>query len=271
MMTNIHNKYIHYLNSRDRLSGNDNNFTMRIQLPPNNDFDSVVVLQLAIPKSYYLIESGYNIFVFNNHGTNCIVTLPPGNYTKTAFISMFNTACSSAVPTISGNNLTISGLSQSTGKWTYHITGNVSLTHQIILNGWLSEKLGFDKNSTNTFTGDTLVSTNVVKLQQEDTLFLLSDMVDSTLDSKGCLQEIFTNTADYATITYLCQTPELYVKRLAMNRNNAYWFSLVNENNKSIQLNGLNMVLTLCFFKSNDIDEIQRQNILIKNLEKMNM
>lgn len=270
MMSNIHNKYIYYLNSRDRLTGTDNNFSMRIPLPPNNDFDSVICLQLAIPKSYYLIESGYNTFTFNNHGTNCVITLPPGNYTKTAFITMFNTACTSAVPSISGNNLTITGLSQSTGKWTYHITGSTSLTHQIILNGWLAEKLGFDRNSTNTFIGDTLISENVVKLQQEDTLFLLSDMVDSSLDSKGCLQEIFTNTPDYATITYLCQTPELYVKRLAMNRNNTYWFSLVNENNKSIQLNGLNMVLTLCFFKSNDIDEIHRENILIKNLEKMN-
>jgi len=39
-----------YVNSRDRLSGTDENFTYNINFPPNVDFTHVVCLDAAYPE-----------------------------------------------------------------------------------------------------------------------------------------------------------------------------------------------------------------------------
>ena len=55
--------YIAYVNSYNKLVSTDStsDFTVMIDLP-NNNINKVVVLQMAIPKSYYLVQKGYNTF-----------------------------------------------------------------------------------------------------------------------------------------------------------------------------------------------------------------
>ena len=122
-------------------------------------------------------------------------------------------------------------------------------------------------NSTNTFIGNVLVSTNCIKLQLEDTLFILSDCSNAL---SGVLQEVYCNSADFSNITFFQQNAELYSKHLICNQNNVFRFTLTDENFRPINLNGLNMNMTLIFYKNNDESEISKENILLNNMEKLN-
>ena len=68
-MALITSKRIFYINTRSRLSGTDSNFTYSLPMPPNAEYDKACVLQCSIPKSYYLIEAGYNTFQLRENGS----------------------------------------------------------------------------------------------------------------------------------------------------------------------------------------------------------
>jgi len=273
-------KYISYVNSYNRVVSSDStsNFSVQINLPKNNVFDRVVVSQVSIPKSYYMIPLGYNTFtLLEPTKLPQVVSIPCGNYTRTNLLLQLalslNTASSLnyVLPLVSPYtyNVTASVL---TGKLVFTCggtqhsgAGQAQPSFSFTTNVY--EQLGFPSNSTNTFVGNILMSTNCIKLQLEDTLFILSDCSNAL---SGVLQEVYCNSADFSNITFFQQNAELYSKHLICNQNNVFRFTLTDENFRPINLNGLNMNMTLIFYKNNDESEISKENILLNNMEKMN-
>jgi len=273
-------KYISYVNSYNRVVSSDStsNFSVQINLPKNNVFDRVVVSQVSIPKSYYMIPLGYNTFtLLEPTKLPQVVSIPCGNYTRTNLLLQLalslNTASSLnyVLPLVSPYtyNVTASVL---TGKLVFTCggtqhsgAGQAQPSFSFTTNVY--EQLGFPSNSTNTFVGNILMSTNCIKLQLEDTLFILSDCSNAL---SGVLQEVYCNSADFSNITFFQQNAELYSKHLICNQNNVFRFTLTDENFRPINLNGLNMNMTLIFYKNNDESEISKENILLNNMEKLN-
>ena len=72
-----------------------------------------------------------------------------------------------------------------------------------------------------------------------------------------------TTSVNYSSIAWDNPSPEYYSHLLSSKNNNTYSFSLTDENSELIQLNGLNMNMTLMFYKK---DEIFNQ---IRNYMKM--
>jgi hypothetical protein len=266
-------KYISYVNSYNRVVKSDStsNFSVQINLPKNNVFDRVVVSQVSIPKSYYMIPLGYNTFTLQEPTKlSQVVTIPAGNYTRTNLLLQLALSLNTAsalnyiLPVVSPYtyNVTASTL---TGKLVFTCGGINQPSFSFTTNVY--EQLGFPSNSTNTFVGNVLISTNCIKLQLEDTLFILSDCSNAL---SGVLQEVYCNSADFSNITFFQQNAELYSKHLICNQNNVFRFTLTDENFRPINLNGLNMNMTLIFYKNNDESEISKENILLNNMEKMN-
>ena len=239
--------YIAYINSYKKLVSTDStfNFTVMINLPKNNNFNKVVVLQMSIPKSYYLVQNGYNTFhIYEpDNGLNHLVTIPFGNYTRSLFMAQLGVSIGTAVPPCSGSySITFSS---STGKFTYSVSGAV-LQPSIKTTSNLFEQLGFTSNSTNTFVGGIIESTTCIKLQLEDTLFVLSDCSNAL---SGVLQEVYCNSSDFSNITFSQYNEEMYSKTFIRNNNNVFRFSITDENFRPMDLNGLNMNMTLCFYR----------------------
>eukprot|EP00732_Lithocolla_globosa_P000405 Lithocolla_globosa_v1_NODE_121_length_6109_cov_174.362075.p1 type:complete len:207 gc:universal NODE_121_length_6109_cov_174.362075:4852-4232(-) len=91
-------KQIFYVNSRNRLiiSGDNNsNFSYEFNIDPNIEYDSVVMLDGSVPKSNYMVSSGYNTFtVTENLGAGDLVrtiTMPLGNYTRDSYLKVLKT------------------------------------------------------------------------------------------------------------------------------------------------------------------------------------
>ena len=213
-----------------------------------------------IPKSYYLIQNGplENIFQLKENNTTVTVTVPIGSYLLSTFKTVIGTLLSTASPNGLTYTLTYPASSgPDTGKWTYTQT-NAAIVSSIICNEHLFEPLGFLSNSTNVFSGTTIVSTCVIKLQSEDRLLLHSNIamnpgIDDVLVSINS-----TTSINYSSINYECPAPEFYSHLLSSKNNNTYSFSLSDENGELIQLNGLHLNITLLLVKKDPIfDQIR--------------
>ena len=252
MPISVKEKYIAYINSYRKLVSSDStsNFSVLVNLPKNNDFDRVVVSQLSIPKSYYLVQNGYNTFIINENGVDKTITINVGNYSKTTFLTELKRAfTSSSSPALSW--VYAITFDTPTGKLNFTVSGNTSQPC-IKTTTNLFEQLGFNSNSSNFFVSNSLTSTNCIKLQLEDTLLILSDMSNAL---SGVLQEVYCNNSDFSNITFNQYNAELYSKNFIRNTNNVSRFTLTDENFRPIDLNGLNMVMTLIFYKHNDAQQ----------------
>ena len=202
------------MNSRDRISGTDKNFD-NIKFP-EHEFDRVVVLNALIPKSYYLIQNGpfENIFELKEDATTVTVTVPVGSYLLSTFKNIIGALLIPASPngltytlTYPTNNL------PDTGKWTF-TQNNAAIQSSIIVNAHFFEPFGFLSASTNAFTGTTLESTCVIKLQSEDRLKISSNCClngrDDVLVSINS-----TSSINYSSINYICPAPEFYSRILS--------------------------------------------------------
>lgn len=251
-MSLISNKKIFYINSNKRISGTHSNFTYYLDYDfNNNNFDSVVVLQALIPKSYYLVEDndGLNYFTVRELGVNRNIFIPEGNYSRGSFQTTVQSLLTST--SINGWVYTIS-FSSLVGKYTYSVTGNSSNQPSFIFNNEFYEPFGFNKGVTYTFTANTITSVNIVNLNREDSLYLHSDIASDGTDD--VLQEIFaSSSADFTDIRFQNFNIEAYSKTLTSNSKNIYQFTLTDENDVHIDTNGVNLQITLMLFESNKI------------------
>lgn len=253
-MATFTDRQIFYINSSNRLSGTDSNFMYQLEINPDADYDRATVLQCSIPKSYYLIENGFNTFTLQEGISSVTVTIPIGNYNRRSI----QTVLQSMLNTSSPNNWTYTvnypnTQSQSdTGKFTFTVSGNGPTQPAFIFTDKVYEPLGFNANSTNQFVGNSLTSTNVIKLQAEDTIYIRSDLVTNGFDNT--LQEVFsTSDPSYASINFISPSPEGYAKRITSNRSTVFNFYITDENKRPIDLNGQNLQIVLMMYKEQDI------------------
>ena len=260
-MSQIVNKRIFYVNSRNRVSGTDSDFTCIID-GRMEDFDHVVVLQASIPKSYYLVQDGQNSFVLNEDGNQTTVAIPEGSYTRSSFRAQLETSLNNAsfhgwLYSITVPSTTVTG---DTGKFTYTVQNNGGIQPQFIIGTSLFEQMGFERNTTYTFVGNSLVSADVVKFQLEDTVFIHSNIASNGHDD--ILQEVFSSNAqDFGRIIWVCPDVEAYGKPINGNKSNSFRFYLTDEDGNPISLNGQNYVMTLMLYKKQTVYELIKRYI----------
>lgn len=229
-----------YINSRDRYTGTNNDFYINIPVDPNEKFNKVVVLQASIPKTYYVINTS-DSFTLDENGTEYTISIQAGNYN----VKTFGNAIQSALNNAGTYTYTVTRPYEN-AKYQFDVSGNGGIQPKFIFTTSMYEQMGFDINSTNTFSSDTMTSTNVVNLQRESTLFIHSSMVGEG----DVLQEIYSvNTEVYSAVTFQNANPEWYAKNINYSTTNSYRFYLCNEDSIPIELNGINWLLTLCFFR----------------------
>jgi hypothetical protein len=237
------NKLIYYVNSYNRVVGTDSDFTYIFNIPPNIDVNRVVVLQASIPKTYYLIEDD-NYFTLTENSNSVNISLPEGNYSVTQLKQTLSQLLTSNSPL--GYTYTVD-LSTTLGKFIFTVTNN---TYQPIINvsNTLYELLGFNAYSTNTFISNSLTSTNVVNANRESTLFIHSDICQNA-SGDDILQEIYTvENVSNIYISWSNSCPQFYSKNF-VNGKKIFRFYLCNENRTPIDLNGINMNLTILIYK----------------------
>lgn len=246
-----------YVTSGNQLSGSNNTFTAVLDIPEDR-YDRISLININIPVSFYVVQAGHNTFTLRENSTSVTITIPEGNYN----INSFTTALTSLLNLNSPNALTYSlsipnTYSQcSTGKITYTQTnGAIQSSFSFPDSSNVYEQFGFNKNSTAYFSGTTLTSSNVVKFIPEDSIHIHSNLI-STISGDDILSEAyFSNSIPFSNIAYT--NPNPYQTSKYLNTGIRYAsFSITNEYNDPIYLNGLNVSMTLLVYKEITINNV---------------
>lgn len=256
-MSLIRNQQIVHINSAFRAAGTDSRFDINIPLKKNNTFTHVAVLSASIPKSYYLIAEGENTFIIRENAVDYTITLPVGNYTITSLIYTLNnlfTGDTSHYRVSFPDGKT----SAQTGKMTFSHNNAHHGSSFIFKNNHLPEVLGFVRGSTNDFiisgNTSTLTSTNVCNFQRESTIFLHSSCCSNGGQDDILLELFASGNPDLSNINFESSgNLEPHSKILKDSQSNNYSFYITDEYRDDIFLNGVNMLITLCFYEKNEI------------------
>lgn len=261
-LSRTHQTFI--INSTDRISGTDGTFSYELPIELSAEYDSVVLLGCSIPKSYYIVQAGFNTFTIQEGVLIATVTVPPGNYSYLSWIAIVAPLMTIASPNGWKYGISFPDINSSTntGLFTYTVSGNTSQP-SIITTVNVYEQLGFAQNSTNTFSNSALISTAVINFTPETTLFICSDIAGNKKDN--VLQEIYDqNTLPFSYIVYQNTNFEAYSKQLMNKGSRSFNFNITNENKQSMNLNGRNCLLTLCLYRKEDINDVLRLREEIK-------
>lgn len=249
----ILNNRIFYIDSEKRLSGTPSNFTYWLDIPDDSRFDTACVLNMTIPRSYYLIRAGQNRFTLRIGEEAYELSVRPGNYNVRNFISTL-------LPMLNQYATFTMTFDEIVGKYTY---GTTSTDVSFIFSdpSRLGHQMGFDEVSTNTFVDSSLVSANVVDFVSTSTLFLHSDLVS---DRTSILQEIYSdNSVPYSNLVYSCKFPSMYSKSLQTNSSSTFTFSLQDEHDLDVDLNGHELLFTLLLYRKEDMPKLMKSIVQI--------
>lgn len=241
---------IYYINSENRISGTSSNFSYQIDIPEGQKIDTCCVLAMTIPRSYYLVRRNQNSVTLTTDGLSQTFQIPLGNYTAMNFITtLLGIINSLAVGTFAMILSTI------TGKYTYTYSGSASsISFSFPAPSMIGHQMGFNQGSTVSFLGNTLVSANVLDFISTSTLYLHSDMVD---DSTSILQDVNSdNSTPFSNLVYNCQNPNMYSKKIQSKGSSIFNFSLTDEHNLEVNLNGHDFCITLLLYKKEDLTKL---------------
>jgi len=246
----------------------DENFYISLPIQPANKFTHVSVLGVSIPKSFYSVQKGQNTFIvreiYDNPPliTNHTITVPEGNYSINSFITTLKAL-------FLAEGLTEYNIIQENSK-IQGVTGKLTFTHEnapthvgvfIFENSNISDLMGFDRNSTNSFSApniegiEILISTNIVNFQAESQIYLHSDICLSHNDD--ILLSVFGTGEPYlSNIIFENQDLEAYSKPILRRDSNNFHFYITNEYGNPILLNGVDMLITLIVYEKVDMYEL---------------
>src|SRR6185312_16296562 len=134
------------------------------------------------------------------------------------------------------------------GKYTYTVTGNGGLQPTFTFADGLYQQFGFDANTSYTFAGDTLTSTNVCNFNLEYTLMLHSNIAAG--EQNNILSPIFTGgTPNLGIISYVPSDVFVGAVKFCQQKANIFHFSLTDEDGFVMNTNGLPINFGLMIFR----------------------
>jgi hypothetical protein len=244
-------KEIIYVDSHNRASGTNSNFTYTVDLNPNIDFDHVVVLDASIPKSNYVISAS-NLMTVTEENIDRQISVPTGNYNRSSLRNVLLELLNAGTHeyTMSFPNGSRTG---DNGKYVWTCSTGINPT--FTFTNSLHEQLGFDKGESYTFVDDSLTSVNISNFRPEAVYYILSNVCQN--HNNSVLANIISSTTnDFSYVNYQCQAPKEYSKDFAKTKSNTYSFIITDEDFVEVNFNGLNVVLTLMFYRKNHIDDM---------------
>jgi hypothetical protein len=210
---------------------------------------------MTVPRSYYLIRAGLNRFTLEVNDVQHVIEIPPGNYDALNFMEVLLTEINRKSSL--GMDMEFSNVE---GKYTYLLTGDARVKFIFAAPSRLGLQMGFDEISVNEFPGTSgsrrFQSPNVLNFISTSTLFLQSDMVQ---DRSSILQEVYSdNSTPFSNLVYNCRFPAMYSKQMRGQNNRVFNFSLVDEHDQEVDLNGHNILVTLLLYQKENLSKLMK-------------
>lgn len=263
----IRDRSVFIVNSANRLSGTPSNFQIRLYMDHAERYEKVCLLSAVVAKTYYQVQDGSNQFTLQEGSSTAVITIPIGTYTRDVFALVLTNLLNAASPTRWTYTVTYPNIrtGPETGLYTIKVSGNGTSQPQFIFaSDNIHRQMGFHPNKTYSFSGGTLVSDHVCNFSSDACIFLHSDICYNSISQDNILQEVYTAGVPYNSyINYTNFSPEFNSKNL-INHNQIYNFTLTDENNAVLDMNGVDSIFTIMIWKSNRFQSLVEKYIRYK-------
>lgn len=277
------------IDSKERDTGQIENFTYTIDISIDDDnFTQCAVTSVTIPKTYYDLSVDSILSVFEGFDSRDI-EIPAGNYNvhsiQNVLLKLLNE------PAIDDPSKPIyqmfypdCNLENDTKRFTWTVNKDVDvlpISWSIVGDNRLHDILGFDKDISgttvieffnNSLSIGELTSQNTINLEHTKYIVIKSDMVHNEgakdLDT-AILCRIPIDDTDKTVIHYRLLELEDELKSLVNSKRNQYRFSLYDDDNRLLNLNGNQWSMTLFFSKYNYHDEMSIKYMKMKTIESI--
>lgn len=278
----LNNSPTFVIDSRNRSTGNTNDFTYVINVKTDHKFDNFCVVQAQIPKSYYLIDSTRKdtTFILQEGLSQAVITVPDGDYNVFSFQPVLTSALNTGSP--NGYTYAISypnsQVQAQTNKYTYSVTGNSGVQPSFIfgpdnVSRSITNLMGFFPDvGTYSFVANTLRSNITLRFQHTFYLQIKSSAArqPNSLDvdtSVLCTIPI-GDTVDYGMIIYnLVELNDASVE-LTNPGSNIFDFALYDDNDELINLQGQDWSMRVMLYDYNNVSDMQINDLHLKYLEE---
>lgn len=216
----------------------------------------VSLLSASIPKSYYMISSGFNTFQVSDGITTVIITVPPGSYSYLSLQTVLLPLLSAA-----GFGAFTMAFAQAQSKFTFNnATAGLRFIFTDVRS--MADTLGFFAG-TYTFTAGSLQSVRPINLQLTNVVVIETDLIKARQDSsinQRILHAIPDSAPVLAPVTYQNNNP--WDTRQPMeNIGQVFRISLVDNANRPLDpQHGANITLLFWPEEKNDASNIQPAN-----------
>lgn len=258
------------IDSEDRISGDIESFEVKLEVKPNNTYDSVALVHCGIPKSYYNVDSINNEFTFIENGSSYTIYVPVGEYTKTNLPAIWKAAMDAeSLAQNPSSPWTYSIIWNSfTYKWEFTVTDHASralvpATSGLSFSGHQTHDiLGFTDEATYNYNSSGfLTSDNVVHFQRTNYITIKSNIChnngNNAPDSQILARIPVKNVEFGQLITFDLIQLNDGTKAVANNRRNLYNFSLYDDHDSLLYLNGRDWFLTLFLYEFNKLAKLE--------------
>jgi len=263
----------YYINSFDRIAGDHTNFVCQKLDLNNMPYTHCCVKQAGIPKVFPNIPTNYNTFTLIEGAFSRTITLDVGYYNKNTMIAVLPALLNSA-SALNGNNWVYT-MSYRTAtqvqdfKFTFSVSGNGAFKPSFsFTQNQIYLQLGFDVG-THTFVASSLVSDNIINFNPTSKLYIKSNLVSSS--NQSILQEVLqVDTIGFgSSIFYQNQgNLDLESKVIVGSQKDSFNIQLINENGQDVDLQGQDWSFSIVFFVRQDTQELIREDLKIKTLER---
>jgi hypothetical protein len=152
----------------------------------------MVLNDVVLPYTFYNVQETNQNFQIVVNGVTHDVSLDVGSYHAIQLRNLLNSK-------LSAHNVTVV-FTETSSKFTFTMA-NPSGSNALVFGDSSAYKLlGFEKNSTNAFIGDTLTSSKAVSMLFADAVYLHCDLLNTNVDKRAGSKTVFHLSTAFAKI-----------------------------------------------------------------------
>lgn len=288
------------IDSAKRDAGTIENFQYTVQIDRADEpYNQIAVVSATIPKSYYDLSVNAILRVTETYGTDPSgnplsvvrdLPIPRGDYNvnnlRAVVLEALNDPTAGTItgdtPNPSPPTYTMSypncSFEPDTKRFTWTHDKSYPVSFETIGISRIHNLLGFTKLVKNNFEDvggvQKLTSTRVINLEHTKYIIVKSDISHNTGNKNSdpeVLVRIPVNDTDLSVVHYRLINLEDEIKTLVNHASNKYTFTLYDDDDRILDLNGNEWTMTLFISRYNNHDEVHKNYIKLETIEKINV
>jgi hypothetical protein len=239
---------------REKNSKSQYNFNFKLETSRHLEFTHFSLIGAFIPKTYYVVQEPYSLFILEELNVQYSGKIPEGDYDVSTLEDALEVLLNSLgnwTYSVKHNNLT--------NKFNFEVSGNgLDQPSFVFIHDHMNDICGFsDADQIQPFVANKLTSTRQLNLNHTKYIQIRSNLVDNEGNESEGQNNILaripaTSTPYGGVIEFQLPTFESGIRKIKNNKSNTYEFLLQDDHSRELNLQGFDWSFTIIMITSQE-------------------